>query len=95
LNVIAILHECMEQDERSTEENPIYTGKVEVYPRRYNSLLIYFNEVWRVERSFGKIPKVQIDPDGKFNMASTALGLSKVEYPNIAQALAAAKNGNK
>jgi len=76
MNVICILHECMEEDERSTQENPIYTGKIEVYPRRYNSLLMYFNEVWRLKRETGRIPTIQFDPDNKFAKAATALNLS-------------------
>ena len=91
MNVIAILHECMEEDERSTEENPIYTGKIEVYPRRYNSLLVYFNEVWRLTRVNGRMPTVQCDPDGKFIQAATALGVAKIDQPDIQQVLANAK----
>lgn len=91
MNVIAILHECMEEDERSTEENPIYTGKIEVYPRRYNSLLVYFNEVWRLTRLQGRVPTVQCDPDGKFIQAATALGVPKIERPDISEVLQNAK----
>jgi len=91
INVIAILHECMEQDERSTSDNPIYTGKIEVFPRRYNSLLVYFNEVWRVIRETGKTPRVVCDPDGKFLQAATALGIDKIDKPNIKSVLEAAK----
>lgn len=87
MNVIAILHECMEEDERSTQETPIYTGKIEVYPRRYNSLLIYFNEVWRLKRENGRLPTVQCDPDGKFIQAATALGIDKIAKPDIAEVL--------
>lgn len=75
MNVICTLHECMEEDERSTQENPIYTGKIEVYPRRYNSLLMYFNEVWRLQRPSGRLPFIQFDPDNKFIQAATALGV--------------------
>lgn len=91
MNVIAILHECMEEDERSTEENPIYTGKIEVYPRRYNSLLVYFNEVWRLTRLQGRTPTVQCDPDGKFIQAATALGVDKITAPDIQEVLRNAK----
>lgn len=86
MNVICILHECMEEDERSTQENPIYTGKIEVYPRRYNSLLMYFNEVWRLRRESGRIPTIQFDPDNKFVQAATALGIDpqfKMQSPSI------------
>ncbi len=92
LNVIVILHECMEEDERSTPDNKIYTGKVEVFPRRYNTLLVYFNEVWRLTREYGKIPKVFCDPDGKFTQAATALGIDKVDVPDISQVLKLAKS---
>ena len=87
MNVIAILHECMEQDERSTQENPIYTGKIEVYPRRYNPLLAYFNEVWRLTREQGRVPKISCDPDGKFTQAATALGIPKIDTPDISSVL--------
>jgi hypothetical protein len=91
MNVIAILHECAEEDERSTEENPIYTGKIEVFPRRYNSLLIYFNEVWRLTR-VGRTPVVSCDPDGKFMQAATALGIPKVDTPDISAVLRQVRN---
>lgn len=95
MNVIAILHECMEEDERSTEENPIYTGKIEVYPRRYNSLLVYFNEVWRLTRENGRLPQVQCDPNGKFIQAATALGIPKIDSPDIQRVLQDAKSMQK
>jgi hypothetical protein len=91
MNVICILHEAMEQDERSTQENPIYTGKIEVFPRRYHTLLVYFNEVWRLTREFGKIPKVSCDPDGKFVQAATALGVDKITRPDINEVLSNAR----
>lgn len=87
MNVICILHECMEEDERSTQENPIYTGKIEVYPRRYNSLLMYFNEVWRLRRETGRIPTIQVDPDNKFVQAATALGIPSDKNPPDIQAI--------
>lgn len=92
MNVIVILHEAMEQDERSTPENPIYTGKIEVFPRRYNTLLVYFNEVWRLTRENGRIPKIACDPDGKFVQAATALGIQKVETADISAVLRQVRN---
>jgi hypothetical protein len=91
MNVICILHEAMEQDERSTLDNPIYTGKIEVFPRRYHTLLVYFNEVWRLTRELGKLPKVMCDPDGKFVQAATALGVPKIERPDIQEVLSNAR----
>lgn len=75
LNVICTLHEAMERAEGSTDENPILTGRIEVFPRRYNKLLMYFNEIWRLRRENGRIPEIQFDPDNKFVQAATALGL--------------------
>jgi hypothetical protein len=91
MNVICTLHEAPEEDERSTPENVIFTGKITVYPARYHRLLVYFNEVWRVTRDNGRIPKVTCDPDGKFTQASTALGIEKITTPDIAQILNEAK----
>lgn len=95
MNVIVTLHEAMEQDERSTLENPIYTGKIEIFPRRYHTLLVYFNEVWRLTRETGRTPTLQIDPNGKFIQAATALGVpSKIEgVPDIQNILKLARNG--
>jgi hypothetical protein len=76
MNVIVTLHEGQEEDPRSTDKNPIFTGKVVVYPWRYRVLLTYFNEVWRLTREHGRIPIITVDPDGKFLQAATALGLS-------------------
>lgn len=87
MNVICNLHECMEEDERSTQENPIYTGKIEVYPRRYNSLLMYFNEVWRLQRPSGRLPFIQFDPDNKFIQAATALGLASNNGQDLSKVL--------
>lgn len=87
LNTIVTLHECMEEDERSTEDNPIYTGKIEVYPRRYNAILKYFDEVWRLTRKEGQIPKIDVQPTNEFTPAATALGVYKIAVPNIVSIL--------
>lgn len=92
LNVILTLHECLEEDERSTEENPIYTGKIEVFPRRYNSILKYFDEVWRLTRETGQIPKISVQPDGKFTKCATALGVFEIKVPNIQEVLKNARS---
>jgi hypothetical protein len=91
MNIIVTLHEAMEQDERSTAENPIYTGKIEVFPRRYHTLLVYFNEVWRLTRESGRIPRVYCDPDGKFVQAATALGVADIKVADIQQVLSNAR----
>lgn len=92
MNIICTLHEAAEEDPKSTEENPMFTGRITVYPVRYHRLLVYFNEVWRVTRTFGRVPQVTCDPDGKFIQAATALGISKITVPNIAQILRDAKS---
>jgi hypothetical protein len=95
MNVICILHETMEEDERSTEQNPIYTGRIAVFPVRYRVLLKYFNEVWRLTREHGRIPTLTCDPDGKFTKAKTALGIDKITVPNIEQVLRDVKSLQK
>jgi hypothetical protein len=95
MNVICILHETMEEDERSTEENPIYTGKIAVFPVRYRVLLKYFNEVWRLTREMGGAPLISVDPDGKFTKAKSALGIPKVKIPDIQQVLRDSKSMQK
>lgn len=74
LNVIATLHEAMEQDERSTEENPMYTGRVSVYPARYNGILKYFAEIWRLTRPAAGMPIIATQPTYEFQKAGTAIG---------------------
>lgn len=92
MNVIVTLHETPEEDPRSSEENPIYTGKITVYPVRYRVLLIYFNEVWRLVRDTGLRPQVFCNPDGRFTSAASALGLDKITAPDIMAALRDAKS---
>lgn len=95
MNVIVNLHEAMEEDPRGTETNPIFTGKVTVYPVRYHKLLVYFNEVWRLQRLSGRVPKIQFDPDGQFVQAATALGIppTAAQTPDIQAILRLARNG--
>ena len=92
MNVIITLHEALEEDPRSTDTNPIFTGHVTVYPVRYHKLLVYFNEVWRVVRNVGRVPTVQCDPDGKFTQAATALGIPSITVPDIQQILSQVKS---
>jgi hypothetical protein len=91
VNMIAVFHEVPEERPDSTQEKPLYSGKIEVYPRRYNGILKYFNEVWRVQRPFGPIPTVSVQPDGVFTKAATAFNLAGAQKPDIAQILRAAR----
>lgn len=93
VDVILILHEMLEQSEDSTDENPKFTGRTSVYPRRYQQILKNFNEVWRMKLTqvpvlednktvYKFIPRVYPLPDAQFNAAS-ALLIGAVEEPNI------------
>lgn len=89
-DTIITMHEAMEETDDSTSEKRKYTGKIGVYPARYQRLIKYFNEVWRTELSqvVGKdnksvyLPRVYPLPNYKFNASSTML-LDAVEEPNI------------
>jgi hypothetical protein len=86
-----ILHEIAEEAGDSTAEKPRYTGKIGVYPARYQRLVKYFNEVWRVHLTSSVdprtnkqsyLPKVYPLPTYEFD-AATVLNLDAVEEPNI------------
>jgi hypothetical protein len=80
-----IMHESLEETPDSTPENKRLTGRVEIYPNRYQLLLKYFNEVWRVKLTQinGRyVPRVYPLPTYEFDCA-TALLLDPQEEPNI------------
>lgn len=88
-DTIITMHEAMEETDDSDSTKKKYTGKLGVYPARYQRLIKYFNEVWRMENVQvvvnGKSiyqPRVFPLPNYKFNAASTML-LEPVEEPNI------------
>ena len=90
-DIIITLHETLEESEDSTSDKPKYTGKVGVYPVRYQRLLKYVNELWRVKNtqivSNGRsvfLPRVYTKPTFDFD-ASTAMELDAVEEPDIAK----------
>jgi hypothetical protein len=88
-DTIIIMHETAEETPDSTAEKPKFTGRVGVFPVRYQRLIKYFNEVWRVKltqvvennKSFYR-PRVYPQPTYEFDCA-TALLLDAVEEPNI------------
>ena len=49
-HTLVTLHEQAEEAPGSTTEKPVYTGRVNIFPARYQRLLGLFNEVWRVSR---------------------------------------------
>jgi inosine/xanthosine triphosphate pyrophosphatase family protein len=85
-----ILHETAEETPDSTSEKPRFTGRIGVFPVRYQRLIKYFNEVWRVKltQSIGKdnktayLPKVYPLPNYEFDAASAML-VDQIEEPNI------------
>jgi hypothetical protein len=83
LNVVCTLHEVAEEAEDSTEDNPHYTGRMSVYPVRYNALLKYFDEIWRLQRVQKGAPTIQIAPNGNFTKAGSVLGIDSITTPDI------------
>jgi AAA domain-containing protein len=89
-DTIAILHETEEEAADSTPEKKKFTGRIGVYPPRYQALIKYFPEVWRVKltQSVGSNnqmaykPKVYPLPSYEFD-SGTTLMLDAVEDPNI------------
>lgn len=94
-HVIANVHECEEESETSTPENKKFTGRVGIYPARYQLLLKYFNEVWHVEQAPDPQapngpwkPRAQVKPDHRCPWAVTTLDLDKFEPCDIQGMLA-------
>jgi hypothetical protein len=88
-DTIIILHETAEETADSTSEKPKFTGRTGVFPVRYQRLIKYFNEVWRVKLTQSTVgnkllfvPKVYPAPTYEFD-AATAMLLDQVEEPNI------------
>jgi hypothetical protein len=99
-NTICVFHEGPEKDPRSTQENPMWTGRVSVWPDRLKSLLPMFNEVWRqtVDIDTGNYKvwcKAQSDSSGNF-LAATTFNVESKEDPNIIEIIEKHKqNTNK
>jgi len=88
-DTIIILHETSEESADSTAEKPRFTGRVGVFPVRYQRLIKYFNEVWRVKltqsvvnNKAAYLPRVYPLPNYEFDCATT-MGLDPIEEPNI------------
>jgi AAA domain-containing protein len=89
-HVLVTLHEQAEEAPGSTAEKPVYTGRVNIFPARYQRLLGLFNEVWRVSRGVsmdgkasGSIPIVKTTPTYDFAYGASAMLLDAEEEPNI------------
>jgi hypothetical protein len=90
VNVIMTFHESAEEAPGSTNEAPVYTGRVGVFPVRHQKLLAYFNEVWRVVRTTptgpgaqDSVPQVSTAPSYDFAYAASCLNIDAVEVPDI------------
>lgn len=81
-NVICNFHEAPEEAPGSTQENPIFTGKLTVFPVRMRKLLPLFNDKWRLETVNGNRQVFTDLKDYKFNSASTLL-VDSIEQPDI------------
>lgn len=94
-DVICVFHESAEEAPESSSDNPVYTGRIGIFPVRHQRLLGYFNEVWRVQRgqaigngSQDAVPFVQTAPDYTFKYAASALDIQSQEVPDIETMLA-------
>jgi hypothetical protein len=91
VNIIATLHETDEEAPDSTIDKPKFTGRVGIFPVRYQRLLKYFNECYHVEQApsmsnpsaMAYEPRVQVRPDFRCPWAVTALDLDQFEKPDI------------
>lgn len=89
-DTIIVLHETDEEAPGSTSEKPIYTGRKGIFPVRYQRLIKYFNEVWRVRltpvqgpnNKLSYLPRVFPQPNAEFDSA-TAMYIDAIEEPSI------------
>jgi hypothetical protein len=93
-DTIIVLHETAEETADSTSEKPRFSGRVGVFPVRYQRLIKYFNELWRVKlvqqtvnQKLVYLPKVFPFPNYEFDSA-TALLLDQEENPSIIEMIA-------
>jgi AAA domain len=89
-DTIIVLHETSEETADSTSEKPKFTGRIGVFPVRYQRLIKYFNDVWRVKltqvtgegNKLVYLPRVYPLPSYEFDAASS-MRLDAIEEPNI------------
>jgi hypothetical protein len=89
-HTLVTLHEQAEEAPGSTAEKPVFTGRVNIFPARYQRLLGLFNEVWRVSRGVstdgkasGSVPVVKTTPTYDFAYGASAMLLDAEEAPDI------------
>lgn len=93
-NVIFVFHERDEKDkDKSTKDNPAYTGLVTVEPQFAQNILTFFNEVFRMKVTGSGVPntaakyEVYCRPTNEA-IASTTLLVDTIELPNLADMIA-------
>jgi AAA domain len=82
-HLICTIHEAEEQTEDSKPDAKKFTGKIGVFPARYDLLLKYFNDVWHIEQApsvetpslQSYTPRVQVKPDYRAPWAVTTLDI--------------------
>jgi hypothetical protein len=103
VNVIMTFHEEAEKAPGSTNDEPVFTGRVGVFPVRHQKLLAYFNEVWRVTRTVptgasaqDSVPSVSTAPSYDFAYGASCLNIDANEVPDIQAMIAKhiARQGN-
>lgn len=94
-HTLVTLHEQAEEAPGSTAEKPVFTGRVNIFPARYQRLLGLFNEVWRVSRGVsvdgkasGSVPVVKTTPTYDFAYGASAMLLDAEEAPDISLMIA-------
>lgn len=86
-NLICCFHEAAEKDKTlSTAKEPVYTGKLSVYPANLQKLLPLFNDMWRVVVSNNTRRVITDCSDYKFTGA-TSLLLDSEEDADISKML--------
>lgn len=86
-NLICVFHEAPEIDKMaSTPKQPVYTGKLSVYPANLRKLLPLFNDMWRVVTSNNERRVITDCSDYKF-VGATSLLVDSEEDPDISKML--------
>ncbi len=90
-HLIATVHQTEEEAADSTIDKKKFTGKIGVFPARYQLLMKSFNEIWHVEQAPNPenpsspiyVPRVQVRADYRCPWACTNLLLEQFESPDI------------
>lgn len=85
-NVICVFHEAPEKDiALSTPKEPVYTGRLQVYPNNLKKLLPLFNDQWRLSIFGGERHLTTDISDSKFVAATSLLIDGDIKNPNLSE----------